>query len=66
MLTLGTILEALSGRKIEGGTQVITDACLDSRLAIPGSLFVAIPGERVDGHDFVANAFKNRVRLLRL
>ena len=25
---------------------------------IPGSLFVAIPGENVDGHDFIADAFK--------
>jgi UDP-N-acetylmuramoyl-tripeptide--D-alanyl-D-alanine ligase len=57
MLTLGIILEALSGRKFEGGRQVITDACLDSRLAIPGSLFVAVPGEKVDGHDFVGDAF---------
>lgn len=29
---------------------------IDSRRAEPGSLFVALPGERVDGHDFVAAA----------
>lgn len=28
----------------------------DSRSASPGSLFVAIPGDRVDGHDFAAAA----------
>jgi UDP-N-acetylmuramoyl-tripeptide--D-alanyl-D-alanine ligase len=37
---------------------VITEACIDSRQAIPGALFVAITGEHVDGHDYVADAFK--------
>ena len=31
----------------------ITEAAVDSRQVIPGSLFVAMPGEHVDGHDFV-------------
>lgn len=30
----------------------------DSRLVRPGSVFVAIVGERLDGHDFVADAFQ--------
>jgi UDP-N-acetylmuramoyl-tripeptide--D-alanyl-D-alanine ligase len=30
---------------------------IDSRQAEPGSLFVALPGERTDGHNFVAHAF---------
>ena len=30
----------------------------DSRDVVPGSLFVALPGERVDGADFVAEAFR--------
>src|SRR5688500_14925611 len=29
---------------------------LDSRAAEPGSLFVAVKGDRVDGHDFAAQA----------
>lgn len=29
---------------------------IDSRTATPGDLFVAIPGERVDGHDYIAAA----------
>ena len=37
---------------------MITEAAIDSRQVIPGSLFVAIPGERVDGHDFLDEAFK--------
>lgn len=32
------------------------DVVIDSRLATPGSLFVALPGEHVDGHDFTARA----------
>lgn len=38
-----------------GVTAVVTD----SRQAAPGSLFVAIPGERVDGHDFLDAAARN-------
>ena len=30
---------------------------IDSRQAEPGSLFVALPGEHTDGHNFVAHAF---------
>jgi UDP-N-acetylmuramoyl-tripeptide--D-alanyl-D-alanine ligase len=32
------------------------DVRIDSRAVQPGDLFVALPGERVDGHDFVAAA----------
>lgn len=32
------------------------DVVIDSRLATAGSLFVALPGDRVDGHDFVTSA----------
>jgi UDP-N-acetylmuramoyl-tripeptide--D-alanyl-D-alanine ligase len=33
-------------------------AAVDSRRVEPGNLFVALPGDRVDGHDFVASAFE--------
>lgn len=33
-----------------------TSFCYDSRAVEPGSLFVCLPGERVDGHDFAAQA----------
>src|SRR4026207_2028675 len=57
MLTLADVLEALTNfRPI--ATAVITDAVIDSRQVIPGSLFVAIPGEKVDGHDFIEEAFR--------
>ncbi|MEK7682801.1 MAG: UDP-N-acetylmuramoyl-tripeptide--D-alanyl-D-alanine ligase [Chloroflexota bacterium] len=57
MLTLGTIVEGITGRRLSGLGQVITDAAIDSRLAISGGLFVALPGERTDGHEHVAEAF---------
>jgi UDP-N-acetylmuramoyl-tripeptide--D-alanyl-D-alanine ligase len=57
MLTLADALDALTNvRPI--ATTVITEAVIDSRQVIPGSLFVAIPGENVDGHNFIAEAFR--------
>ena len=58
MLTLADALEALTDLRPKGNTPVITEAAIDSRQVIPGSLFVAIPGERVDGHNFLVEAFK--------
>lgn len=57
MLTLADAIEALTNFRPEGKTPVITEADIDSRQVIPGSLFVAIPGERVNGHDFIEDAF---------
>lgn len=57
MLTLGHILRTITGRETVALDQVITDAAIDSRLVIPGALFVALLGESVDGHDYVAEAF---------
>jgi UDP-N-acetylmuramoyl-tripeptide--D-alanyl-D-alanine ligase len=34
----------------------ITGIAVDSRAVVPGGLFVAIRGERLDGHDYVADA----------
>jgi len=45
-------------RGTSGTSRIITEACIDSRQAIPGALFVALPGQRVDGHDYVGEAFK--------
>ena len=47
-LTGGRLLRT-SGRPIRG-------AAVDSRLVLPGQLFVALPGERTDGHQFLAEA----------
>jgi len=39
----------------QGGVE-IAGLAYDSRHVTPGGLFVAVPGEHVDGHDFVAEA----------
>ena len=38
---------------------LVRSVVADSRKVVPGSLFVALPGERVDGHSFAAAAFEN-------
>jgi len=50
-----------SGAEPQDGQEeiIVEHITLDSREVRPGSLFVAMPGERVDGHDF-AGAAKER------
>jgi UDP-N-acetylmuramoyl-L-alanyl-D-glutamate--2,6-diaminopimelate ligase len=57
-MTLDDLISPIQGRlgvlERSGDQQVtITGLTDDSRTVEPGSLFVAVPGERVDGHDFV-------------
>jgi UDP-N-acetylmuramoyl-tripeptide--D-alanyl-D-alanine ligase len=63
MLHLADILESLTGIRFDQASQVITEASIDSRQVIPGALFVAIPGERVDGHEFVDAALQRGAQL---
>jgi len=63
VLTLADALEALTNVRPAIDPMVITEAAIDSRQVIPGSLFVAIPGERVDGHNFIAEAFRRGASL---
>jgi UDP-N-acetylmuramoyl-tripeptide--D-alanyl-D-alanine ligase len=58
MLTLADLVEGLTGQRPPNLEHKLTDAVIDSRQASPGSLFVALKGEREDGHDFVADAFE--------
>jgi UDP-N-acetylmuramoyl-tripeptide--D-alanyl-D-alanine ligase len=57
VISLADVLEALTGIRPPAATTVITEAEIDSRQVIAGSLFVALPGEHHDGHDFVGEAF---------
>jgi UDP-N-acetylmuramoyl-tripeptide--D-alanyl-D-alanine ligase len=58
MLTLADVIEALTEyRWAEAESKAISRVIIDSRQSVPGALFVALPGERVDGHDYVADAF---------
>ena len=58
MLTLADVLEALTSIRPANASTVITEGAIDSRQVIPGSLFIAIPGEKTDGHDYLTDAFK--------
>jgi len=42
-----------------GADVYLSGLSIDSRTAEPGDLFVAIPGERVDGHEYIAAAADN-------
>lgn len=44
---------------LHGPAFEIADLVIDSRKVTPGCLFVALPGERVDGHDYVATALQS-------
>jgi UDP-N-acetylmuramoyl-tripeptide--D-alanyl-D-alanine ligase len=56
-LTLAEVAEFAGGRLTgPGGATVTGSVTLDSRTLAPGDLFVAVVGERVDGHDFLAAA----------
>jgi UDP-N-acetylmuramoyl-tripeptide--D-alanyl-D-alanine ligase len=57
-LTLREIAEVVGGRLHRAtGDEVVTGTVeFDSRKIGPGGLFVAVPGERVDGHDFAGTA----------
>ncbi|WP_213454000.1 UDP-N-acetylmuramoyl-tripeptide--D-alanyl-D-alanine ligase [Rhizomonospora bruguierae] len=57
-MTLAEIAAATGGSlaAAEPGTRVTGPVEYDSRKVAPGGLFVAFPGEKVDGHDFAAPA----------
>lgn len=53
---LSEIATAVGGTA-DGEDPTISAVVTDSRVAVPGALFVALAGEHADGHDFVADAF---------
>ena len=57
-MTLSAILAATGavGDVGERGNPVIEAVRIDSRAVIPGCLFVCVPGARLDGHHFAAEA----------
>jgi UDP-N-acetylmuramoyl-tripeptide--D-alanyl-D-alanine ligase len=60
-LTLSEVLSGLTGHtpKIGKVTNTpISQVIIDSRQALPGAMFVALPGKRADGHAYVADAFQ--------
>lgn len=53
------IAEVIGGALHGDDVNVTSPAFLSSRDCIEGSIFLAIKGEKVDGHDYVSDAFKN-------
>ncbi|WP_372666954.1 UDP-N-acetylmuramoyl-tripeptide--D-alanyl-D-alanine ligase [Amycolatopsis kentuckyensis] len=58
VLSLAEIADVVGGRlhRADPGAQVTGTVEFDTRKLTPGGLFVALPGEKVDGHDFAAQA----------
>src|SRR5580658_4439954 len=58
MIPLARLLEAIPDAEVDGPVNdvAITALSADSRNDAPGAMFVAMHGEHVDGHRFVANA----------
>jgi len=52
------LIGSTDGCPPETANQPVTEVLVDSRQTGPGSLFVALPGERTDGHLFIADAFQ--------
>jgi UDP-N-acetylmuramoyl-tripeptide--D-alanyl-D-alanine ligase len=59
-LTLGEIAGIVGGRLVGAAPDTVVRGSVefDSRSVTPGGLFLALPGERTDGHDHVAAALE--------
>jgi UDP-N-acetylmuramoyl-L-alanyl-D-glutamate--2,6-diaminopimelate ligase len=54
-MRLEQLIAELAGARVVGdGSVEIAELAYDSRKAGPGTLFFCVPGDKVDGHDFVA------------
>ncbi len=56
-MTLADLAEALSGRR-PPWEMPIRHVAIDSRACEVGDVFIALPGERTDGHRYVGDAFR--------
>jgi len=54
---LSEVARAVGGLHL-GDDARVTSAATDSREVVPGALFVALPGDHVDGHRYVGEAFE--------
>ncbi|HVF06805.1 MAG TPA: UDP-N-acetylmuramoyl-tripeptide--D-alanyl-D-alanine ligase [Frankiaceae bacterium] len=58
-VSLRLVAEATGGTLHDAtGDEVVSGVVIDSRQVTSGHLFVALPGERVDGHDYAAAAVR--------
>ena len=54
--TLAELAALCNGTTVGDGATAVTGVAIDSRSVRAGNLFVALAGERVDGHEFVPDA----------
>jgi UDP-N-acetylmuramoyl-tripeptide--D-alanyl-D-alanine ligase len=60
VLSAAELAAGIPGATVKGDASVrLTSVCTDSRGIRPGCLFVALRGDRFDGHDFVADAARS-------
>lgn len=63
--TVDTLVEVLGAQMVLGDPESpVIDVAIDSRSVEPGCAFVALPGDRVDGHDYLIDALEAGARLL--
>jgi UDP-N-acetylmuramoyl-tripeptide--D-alanyl-D-alanine ligase len=55
-LTAADVAASTGGTIVRAGRRPIRGAAVDSRRVRPGELFFALPGERTDGHEYLADA----------
>lgn len=64
-MKLQQIISRLKTKEIIGSSETeITGICSDSRKAEAGSLFIAVPGTAVDGHDFIASTIEKGAKAI--
>ena len=58
-MELKQLLKGLPVLSVEGGLDCeVTGIAYDSRRVTPGMVFVAIPGQKTDGHEFIETAIE--------
>ena len=55
-LSLPALADVVGGDLVTPTDRTVTGVSIDSRTVVAGDLFVPLPGEHVDGHDFAARA----------
>ncbi|MBW2004395.1 MAG: UDP-N-acetylmuramoyl-tripeptide--D-alanyl-D-alanine ligase, partial [Deltaproteobacteria bacterium] len=60
-ITVKEVSSAINGRQISGSPdEFVKGLSTDSRKMTPGHIFLALKGERYDGHNFLTNAINAR------
>lgn len=64
-LSVAKLIENLSPLAVKGSIpESISDVCVDSRLIKSNCLFVAVKGEKRDGHEFIASAVRDGATII--